>query len=97
VPVIVILYAPVGVEEDTEIVIVDVNVGVPEDGLKVTDAPDGRPEADRLTMPLKPLMDETETVAVTDPPRFTDLDAGLTLIVKSFTLVFLSFIAAMLS
>jgi hypothetical protein len=47
---------------------VEVKLGVPEDGLKLAVAPDGRPEADRLTVSLNPAMEVMETVALVDPP-----------------------------
>jgi hypothetical protein len=50
VPVIVIVYVSVGMVEEVEMVTVLVNVGSPEDGLKLADAPDGKPEADRVTV-----------------------------------------------
>jgi hypothetical protein len=54
-PVIVTVYEPVGVEVLVVIVTVLVAVGelgliVTELGLKLEDAPDGRPEAERLTV-----------------------------------------------
>jgi hypothetical protein len=50
----VIVYVPAGVVEAVEIVSVEVKLGVPEAGLKLAVAPDGRPEADRLTVSVKP-------------------------------------------
>ena len=54
-PVIVTVYVPVGVELLVEIVIVDealVELGlmVTLDGLKLADAPEGRPEAEKLML-----------------------------------------------
>ena len=43
-PVIVKVYVPRGVLMLVVTVSVDVNVGLPEDGLKLAEAPDGRPE-----------------------------------------------------
>jgi len=50
VPVTVIEYEPVGVEADVRIVKMLVNGGLPEEGLKVGFAPEGRSEMDRLTL-----------------------------------------------
>jgi len=52
-PVIVTVYVPAGVELLVIMVIVDVAVGllglmVTLDGLKIADAPEGRPEAEKL-------------------------------------------------
>jgi hypothetical protein len=59
----VIVYVPVGVVEDVAMVIVLVNVGLPDDRLKLADAPEGKPEAERLTVWVGPLTNETVTVA----------------------------------
>ena len=73
-PVIVMLYVPVGVEELVVIVIVLVAVGelgltVTELGLKLAEAPLGRPEAERLmVLEFTPLTYVTVTVAETLPP-----------------------------
>ena len=64
---------------------VEMKLGVPDVGLKLAVAPDGRPEADRLTVLLNPSIDETETVVVLDPPCTTEPEVGLTLMVKSGT------------
>jgi len=50
VPVTVIVYGPVGVEEEVVIVHVLVNVGFQEAGLKDAEAPEGSPDAERLTL-----------------------------------------------
>jgi hypothetical protein len=81
----VIAYVPAGVVDAVEIVRTEVKVGVPEGGVKVAVAPDGRPEADKLTVLLKPSIEVSETVALVDPPCTTDPDVGLTSIVKSGT------------
>ena len=60
-------------------------LGVPDNGLKLAVAPEGRPEADRLTVLLKPSIEETETVAVADSPCTADPEDGLTLTEKSGT------------
>jgi hypothetical protein len=73
-------YVPVGVEEDTDSV--DVKLGVPEVGDRLT--PDGAPDRERLTVLAKPATDETETVAVVDPPYTIESEVGLMLMVKSF-------------
>ena len=58
-------------------------LGVPDNGLKATDAPEGRPEADKLTLSAKPAIEETETVVVVDPPCVTVPEVGFTLMEKS--------------
>ena len=40
-------------------------------------------DADKLTVPLKPLVPCTVTVYMADPPLLTDCDEGLTVSVKS--------------
>ena len=49
VPVIVKVYVPLGVLVVVVIVSVDVNVGLPEGGLKLAEAPEGRPETLKAT------------------------------------------------
>ena len=44
------VYVPVGVVDDVVTVIVLVYVGFPEEGLKLADAAEGSPEAERLTV-----------------------------------------------
>jgi len=44
------VYVPVGVVDDVVTVIVLVYVGFSEEGLKIVDAAEGRPEADRVTV-----------------------------------------------
>jgi len=44
------VYVPVGVDVPAEMVKVLVNVGLPEEGLKIADAPEGSPEADKVTV-----------------------------------------------
>ena len=80
VPVIVIVWNPVGVPELVTIVSVELKLGVPEDELKEADR---SPEADRLTVLLNPAIEETETVAVVKPPRTTEPEVGLTPMEKS--------------
>jgi len=83
--VMVTVYVPAGVELDAVMVIVDENVGVPDDGLKLADAPDGRPEAERLTagIPADPDTAETVTVVEALPPGATVPLSGLTETEKS--------------
>jgi len=54
VPVIVIVYVPTGVVAPVEIFRLEVKLGVPDAGAKVAAAPDGRPDAERATVELKP-------------------------------------------
>jgi len=83
VPVMVIEYVPAGVVEAVEIVSVELKLGVPLSGEKLAVASDGRLEADKLTVPLKPPTEPMETVALVDPPCTTEPEVGLTLMVKS--------------
>ena len=62
-------------------------LGVPEDGLKLAVAPEGRPDVDRLTVLVKPPIEVMETVAPADPPCATEPEVGLTLMVKSGTTI----------
>lgn len=58
--------------------------GVPTDaGLKLAVTPDGRPEADKDTVELKPPRADTETVVVAELPWVTDKLEGERLRVKS--------------
>lgn len=50
----VIVYVPAGVEVDVAKVMVEVPEPVTEVGLKVAPAPDGTPDAAKLTVPAKP-------------------------------------------
>jgi len=47
VPVTVIAYEPVGVDDEVLMVHVLVNVGLPEAGVNEAEAPEGRPDTDR--------------------------------------------------
>ena len=88
-PVIVTAYEPVGVDVLVVIVIVLVAVGelgliVTELGLKLAEAPEGRPEAERLTaFEFTPLAYVTVTVAVMLPPANIEPLAGETDAVKA--------------
>ena len=55
----IIVYVPVGVVGDVEMVIVLVNVGSPEDWLKLAEVPDGNPDADKPTNSGEPLVSDT--------------------------------------
>ena len=44
------VYVPMGVVDDIEMVIVLVKAGFPEEGLKLAEAAEGNPEADRVTV-----------------------------------------------
>jgi hypothetical protein len=52
--------------------------GVTGFGLKLAFAPDGSPDAVRLTGLLNPAIEETVTVAVAEPPGATEPELGLT-------------------
>ena len=66
VPVTVKVYVPLGVPAVVDMVSVDVNDGLPEDGLKLAEAPDGKPETPKETDLDVPLTNETETLYVVD-------------------------------
>ena len=70
-----------------EIVSVESKLGVPDGRLKLAVAPEGRSEADRLTVSVKPPIEVMETVAPADPPCATEPEVGLTLMVKSGTTI----------
>jgi len=76
VPVMVIVYVPTGVVAAVVIVSVDVKAGVPEAGVKLAAAPDGRPVAWRVTVLVKPWLARTLTVEVMDLPCTTEPDGG---------------------
>ncbi|MEM1792632.1 MAG: hypothetical protein QXE92_00130 [Thermofilaceae archaeon] len=81
-PVIVTVNVPSEAEEEAVRVSVLVKVGVPLDGLKLAVTPDGKPEAERLTV-SEPLTAVTVTVAVLLAPLHSDRLEGLTDIEKS--------------
>ena len=62
VPVTVIVELPGGVDVDVVTVIVELPEPFTEVGLKLALAPDGRPDALNVTVPLKPLSEPTFTV-----------------------------------
>lgn len=62
---------------------VEVSVGVPEDGLKLAEAPAGRPLAESETATPKSPMSVTVILEVVELPRLTVLEDGLTLRLKS--------------
>lgn len=82
-PDIVTVYDPRDATEDAESVSVLVNVGFPLCGLKLAVTPDGRPEAERLTVCDEPLTSVTVTVAVLLAPLHNGMYDGLTEIEKS--------------
>jgi hypothetical protein len=79
------------VEEEVDIVIVEFTVplagGVTGFGLKLAEAPEGKPEAERFTELLKPFMEATVTVVLTELPCVTDPEFGFTLRLKSGVVV----------
>jgi hypothetical protein len=60
-----------GVEEEVLIVQVLEKVGLPEDGLKEDVAPEGSPDADRLTLCVEPPVKVTVTIFEPEPPCVT--------------------------
>jgi hypothetical protein len=58
-----------------------------EVGLKLAEAPDGSPEAERETAELKPPETEVETVVVAEPPCTAETEPGEAEIEKSGVLV----------
>jgi len=87
VPFIVTVYVPEGVDELVDMAKVLENVGFPEDGLKLADAPDGNPVTSRLTDLEGPSTNVIETVAVVLLPFVTVPLVGLTETEKSKGLV----------
>ena len=87
VPVIVSVYVPGAVELEVEIVSVDDEPAVTEDGENDAVAPDGRPLALSETVCAEPEVTAVETVALVPDPAVTDADDGLTESEKSFVLV----------
>lgn len=63
VAVTVIVYVPFGVEDEVLIVKVLWKVGLLKEGLKLHDAPEGRPLQDRLTECVESLVKVTVTVS----------------------------------
>jgi hypothetical protein len=84
VPVIVTAYVPAAVEVDVEIVSVDDDPAVTEDGENEAVAPLGSPLALRETVCAEPEVTAVEAVAVVPDPAVTDADVGLTESEKSF-------------
>jgi hypothetical protein len=85
VPVTVTVLVPVGVEAAVVIVSVELPPEAIEAGLKEAVAPEGRPEAVRLTVCADPLVTVVEMVEVPLAPRVTLTLAGLAEIEKSLT------------
>jgi hypothetical protein len=83
VPNIVIVYVPVGVVEEVEIVTVELQVGLQLVGLKEQDAPAGRLEHENETGCLVPLTSVAVTVVLVLLPCATLPLLGFTLIEKS--------------
>jgi len=71
VPVTVIGYEPVGVDDEVEMVKVEEKVGLPDCGLKEAEAPEGRPEAERLTVCVEPLSKVAVIVVEPEEPADT--------------------------
>ena len=67
-PVTLIVYKPVGVEEEVVMVSWLVNVGFPEAGLKEGDTPEGNPDAERPTLSVDPETIVTVIVFEPEPP-----------------------------
>jgi hypothetical protein len=84
VPVIVSGYVPAAVELEVEIVSVDDEPAVTEDGENDAVAPLGRPLALSETVCAEPEVTAVETVAVVPEPAATDAEVGLTDSEKSF-------------
>jgi len=71
VPVTVIVYEPAGVDDEVLMVHVLVKVELPEEGLKEAEAPDGRPDAESVTVWVDPLVKVTVIVLELEPPCVT--------------------------
>jgi hypothetical protein len=76
--VIVTVDVPVAVADPTEIVMLDEPApgAAIDDGLKLAVAPEGSPEAERLTTELKTPVTEVDIVELPEPPCTTDRDVG---------------------
>ena len=70
-PVTVIVVDPRGVYEEVAIVHVLENVGLPETGVNDVVAPDGSPEAERVTVSAKPLVKVIVILLEPETPRTT--------------------------
>ena len=79
-------YVPIGVVAEVATVIVVLPEPETEVGLKLADAPVGRPLTLKPTLELKPPSAPTLTVYGVLPPCIADPEPGLTEIVKSVTL-----------
>lgn len=90
-PVIVIVHSPEVLEGEVDTVIIEVaedpGVTVTELGLKLTETPEGKPEAERSTVidDAEALAQATVTVAVVEDPGSMVSPEGLTDIEKSLT------------
>jgi hypothetical protein len=82
--VIVNAYVPAAVELEVEIVRVDDEPAVTDDGENDAVTPLGRPLAPSETVCAEPEVTAVETVAVVPDPAVTDADVGLTDSEKSF-------------
>ena len=78
VPVIVMVWLPVGVACEVLMAISEVNVGLPLAGVKVTVVPAGTPLAVRATFSVVPAVRVAVTMAAVLPPRTTLAALGLT-------------------
>jgi hypothetical protein len=78
VPVIVTVYVPAAVELEVEIVSVDDDPAVTEDGENEAEAPLGSPLALSETDCAEPDVTAVETVALVPDPALTEADVGLT-------------------
>lgn len=83
VPVIVSVNEPVWTLPGSVTVNVETKPGVPDVTLKTPLTPDGRPDIDRVTGELKPLMPTTSTENDATSPCLTVSEGGLTSIWKS--------------
>jgi hypothetical protein len=82
VPITVMLYVPVTVDEPTVIVMVEVPAPVIEVGLKLTVTPVGWPVADKVMAELKPPVAALLIVEPPELPCATETEAGAALMVK---------------
>src|SRR5262245_50874050 len=84
VPMIVIVWTPIGVLADVEMVSADEPPASTEVGLNDAVAPVGRPLAEKVTVSAEPLVSAVLTVADTDPPGVVEPEVGETETEKSF-------------
>lgn len=72
-PVTIMVYVPFAMEEEAEIVQLLVNVGLPDKGAKDAVAPEGSPDADKVTVWVAPDVRVIATLLESEPPWVTEI------------------------